>query len=243
MNITLAGMACGQILTLFEFAFRYPESEESKTRGQQLEELEHHFIDDEPPTEEDTISKTEDKKEAATQFDPDVPRTKKHRFGQCRDELKDLVPLDKAMPIIPSTSVKLSETGVPRSYYSDREASEGQSIYRCLLTKPGTETPCSYYAAQMAAVTTHLRRKHLKLCLKFVSVTRRAIQLTPCHFTSKQLIKIRVPTGLSLPLCWREILWRLLTKFSPKISRRLKVLPQSLQKNHRMIKCSSVCLL
>ena len=70
------------------------------------------------------------------------------------------------MPIIPSTSVKLSETGVPHSYYSDREASEGQSIYRCLLTKLGTETPCSYYAAQMAAVTTHLHRKHLKLCLK-----------------------------------------------------------------------------
>ena len=70
------------------------------------------------------------------------------------------------MPIIPSTSVKLSETGVPCSYYSDREASEGQSIYRCLLTKPGTETPCSYYAAQMAAVTTHICPKHLKLCLK-----------------------------------------------------------------------------
>ena len=77
MNIALAGTACGQILTLFEFAFVYPESEESKTRGQQLEELERHFIDDEPPTEEDTISKTEDEKEAATQFDPDVPRAKK----------------------------------------------------------------------------------------------------------------------------------------------------------------------
>ena len=166
MNIALAGTACGQILTLFEFAFGYPESKESKTRGQQLEELERHFIDDEPPTEEDTISKTEDEKEAATQFDPNVPRAKNRQFGQCRDELKDLVPLDKAMPIIPSTSVKLSETGIPRSYYSDREASEGQSIYRCLLTKLGTGTPCSYYAAQMAAVTTHLHRKHLKLCLK-----------------------------------------------------------------------------
>ena len=162
MNIALAGTACGQILTLFEFAFGYPESEESKTRGQQLEELESHFIDDEPSTKEDT----ENEKEAATQFDPDVPRAKKRQFGQCCDKLKDLVPLHKAMPIIPSTSVKLSETGVPRSYYSDREASEGQSIYRCLLTKPGTETPCSYYAAQMAAVTTHLHCKHLKLCLK-----------------------------------------------------------------------------
>ena len=77
MNIALAGTACGQILTLFEFAFRYPESEESKTRGQQLEELERHFIDDEPPTEEETISKTEDEEKAATQFDPDVPCAKK----------------------------------------------------------------------------------------------------------------------------------------------------------------------
>ena len=166
MNIAFAGTACGQILTLFEFAFRYLESEESKTRGQQLEELERHFIDDEPPTEEHTIFKTEDEKEAATQFDPDVPHAKKWWFGQCRDELKDLVPLDKAVPIIPSTTVKLSKTGVPHSYYSDREASEGQTIYRCLLTEPGTETPCSYYAAQMAAVTTHLLGKHLKLCLK-----------------------------------------------------------------------------
>ena len=122
MSIALAGMACGQILTLFEFAFGYPESEESKTRGQQLEELECHFIDDKPPTEEDTISKTEDEKEAATQFDPDVPHAKKRQFGQCRDELKDLVPLDKAVPIIPSTTVKLSKTRVPRSYYSDHEA-------------------------------------------------------------------------------------------------------------------------
>ena len=240
MNIALAGTACGQILTLFEFAFGYPESEESKTRGQQLEELERHFIDDEPPTEEDSISKAEDEKEAATQFNPDVPRAKKCRFGQCHDELKDLVPLDKAMPIIRSTSVKLNETGVPCSYYSDREASEGQSIYRCLLTKLGTETPCSYYAAQMAAVTTHLRRKHLKLCLKCRLCDKKSYS---ANTMSLHLIKIRVPTGLSLPLCWRAILWRLLTKFLLKISRRLKVLPRSLQKNHRTIKCSPVFLL
>ena len=43
MNIALAGTACGQILTLFEFTFGYPESQESKERGKQLEELEHHF--------------------------------------------------------------------------------------------------------------------------------------------------------------------------------------------------------
>lgn len=166
MNIALAGTACGQILTLFEFAFGYPESEESKARGKQLEELERHFVDEDPPTEEDIVSKTEDEKEAADQFSSEAPRAKRRRFGQCRDELKDLVPLEKAMPIIPSTTIKLSETGVSRKFYSDREASEGQSIYRCLLTNPDTETPCSYYAAQMAAVTTHIRRKHLKVCIQ-----------------------------------------------------------------------------
>ena len=43
MNIALVGTACGQILTLFEFAFGYPESKELKECGKQLEELEHHF--------------------------------------------------------------------------------------------------------------------------------------------------------------------------------------------------------
>ena len=166
MNIALAGTACGQILTLFEFAFGYPESEESKARGKQLEELERHFVDDDPSAAEDTVPKAEDAKDAAAQFGSDVPPTKKRRFGQCHDELKDLVPLEEAVPIIPSTTVKLSETGVPRHYYSGREASEGQSVYRCLLTEPGTETLCSYYAAQMAAMTTHLRRKHLKICIQ-----------------------------------------------------------------------------
>ena len=74
MNIALASTACGQILTLFEFVFGYPESEESKERDKQLEELEHHFIaEEEPPADEDTISKAEDEKEAATQFGIGAP--------------------------------------------------------------------------------------------------------------------------------------------------------------------------
>ena len=70
MNIALASTACGQILTLFKFVFGYPESEESKERNKQLEELECHFVvEEEPPADEDTISKAGDEKEAATQFD------------------------------------------------------------------------------------------------------------------------------------------------------------------------------
>ena len=140
MNIVLAGTTCGQILTLFEFVFGYPESQESKERGKQLEELEHHFnAEEEPPAYEDTVSKTDDEKEAAAQFDDGAHRAKKWCFGKCRDDLEDLVLISKAVPIIPSTTVKLSETGVPHSCYSQREASEGQSIYKCLLKKLETE--------------------------------------------------------------------------------------------------------
>ena len=115
MNIALAGTACGQIPTLFEFVFSYPESEESKERGRQLEELGRHFVaEEEPPANEDTISKAENEKEAATQFNVCAPRTKRRCFGQCRDNLKDLVSLNKAVPIIPSTTVKLSELSSPQ---------------------------------------------------------------------------------------------------------------------------------
>ena len=66
MNVALAGTACGQILSLFEYAFGYPESKESRERGKELEELEHHFeTDEESPDEEFTISKAEDVVEAA----------------------------------------------------------------------------------------------------------------------------------------------------------------------------------
>ena len=39
MNVALAGTACGQLLSIMEFAFGYPESQESKDQAQQLEEL------------------------------------------------------------------------------------------------------------------------------------------------------------------------------------------------------------
>ena len=61
MNIALAGTTCGQLLTLFEFTFGYPESKELKDRAKQLEELGRHFkTDNELPNEGDTISKAHD---------------------------------------------------------------------------------------------------------------------------------------------------------------------------------------
>ena len=119
MNITLASTTCRQILTLFEFAFRYPKSRESKERGQQLKELEHHFdTKEESPVEEDMVTKKQDEKDAAAQFAEGEPKAKKHKFSKCHEDLKDLGPINQAMPIMPSTMVKLSETGVPRKSYS-----------------------------------------------------------------------------------------------------------------------------
>ena len=90
MNIALAGTTCGQILTLFEFTFNYPGSQESKERGKQLEELKCHFdADEESPANEGTMSKADDKKDAAAQFEDRAPRAKKQHFDQCRDDLKD----------------------------------------------------------------------------------------------------------------------------------------------------------
>ena len=132
MNIALAGTACGQLLTLFEFTFGYPESKELKDKTKQLKELERHFkTNNESPDEGDTVSKAHDQKEAEEQFSTVSlePKPKKWKFGKCHDELKDLVPINHATLIVPSTTVKLSETRVSRQYYSSRTESEGQSIY------------------------------------------------------------------------------------------------------------------
>ena len=169
MNVALAGTACGQLLTLFEFSFGYPESQESKEKAKQLEELERHFeTEEESPDEGDTVSKAQDEQEVLEQLaaTSSEPKPKKRKFGKCRDELKDLVPISCAILIMPSTTVKLSKTRVPHQSYSSRTESEGQSIYRCLLKNPGSDADCTYYAAQMATMCMHIHHKHLKLCIK-----------------------------------------------------------------------------
>ena len=130
MDIALAGTTCSQLLTLFEFAFSYPKSQELKDRAKQLKELGRHFeTDNKLPDEGDTVSKARDQKEAEKQFSTASlePKPKKQKFGKCHDELKDLVPINRATLIIPSTTVKLSETGVSCQYYSSCTESEGQS--------------------------------------------------------------------------------------------------------------------
>ena len=113
--------------------------------GKQLEELEWHFdLEDESPAEEDIIMKQQDEKDTVEQFaDAETePKAKKHKFRKCCNDLKDLAPTNQTTPIMPSTTVKLSEMGIPRKLYSDRAESEGQSIYRCLHTKPNM-TSCA----------------------------------------------------------------------------------------------------
>ena len=89
MNVALVGTACGQLLSVMEFAFGYPESQESKDRAQQLEELERKFeSDDDSPTGEDTVTKEQDVQDTAAHFASE-PKAKRRRFGQCRDTLKD----------------------------------------------------------------------------------------------------------------------------------------------------------
>ena len=84
MNLALAGMACRQLLSIFESAFGYPESQESKDRGKQLEELERKFQSDkDSPSDEDTVSKEQDIKDAAAQFsDAAEPKAKRRHLGK-----------------------------------------------------------------------------------------------------------------------------------------------------------------
>ena len=187
MNVALAGTACGQLLSVMEFAFGYLESQESKDRAQQLEELEQKFeSDNDSPADEDTVTKEQDVQDAAAHFTGTTePKAKRRHFGQCRDTLKDLVPLGKAAPLLPSTTIKLSETSVSRRQYTSWEESEGQSIYRCKLLKPDSTEDCTYYAAQLAAMCNHIRHKHLGICIK-------------CHLCNKKNFS---STTMSMHLC------------------------------------------
>ena len=82
-----------------------------------------------------------------------------------------MVPLGKAAPLLPSTTIKLSETGVSHRQYTSQEESEGQSIYRCKLLKPDSTEDCTYYAAQLVAMCNHIRCKHLDICIKSFSMS------------------------------------------------------------------------
>ena len=85
MNVALAGTASGQLLSVMGFAFSYPESQESKDRAQQLEELEQKFdSDNDSPTGEDAVTKEQDIQDAVAHFaDTTELKAKKRCFSQC----------------------------------------------------------------------------------------------------------------------------------------------------------------
>ena len=81
------------------------------------------------------------------------------------------VRLAKATPIIPSTSICLHQTGIPKAHTLERKGEDGQSIYGCNVRG------CEYITAQFAQACTHVCRKHLSVCVK-------------CHLCDKEELQI-----------------------------------------------------
>ena len=154
-NVALAGMACGNLLTLIENAYGYPESRQSIECGQYLETVECKFAENEPDAE---LAKGLTSKEAATAEATSQPPPVKRRkqLPQGPDKCK----LQFAGAVIPTTTIHLHQTGVPKKYISERVGAEGQSIYKCM--HPG----CPYSTAQFAQCCTHIHRKHLGVGIK-----------------------------------------------------------------------------
>ena len=93
-----------------------------------------------------------------------VPPKKKRRMSQGPDKMK----LNKATPCVSSTTISLHHTGVPKALIGKRSGSDGQSIYRCQVEG------CNYSTVQYAQLCTHIRRKHLGVCLKCRLCERRS---------------------------------------------------------------------
>ena len=161
-NVALAGIACGNLLTLIKNTYGYPESRQSIEFRQYLETVESEFVERELDAE---LAKGLTSKEAATVEAESQPPPAKQRkqLPQGPDKCK----LQAATAVIPSTTICLHQTGVPKKCISERASAEGQSIYKCM--HPG----CPYLTAQFTQCCTHICRKHLGVCIK--------CQLCDCH--------------------------------------------------------------
>ena len=153
-------MASGNLLTLIKNAYGYPESKQSIKHGQYLETVEWEFAENEPDAE---LAKGLTSKEAATvEATCQPPPTERRKYSR-RKQLPqgpDKCKLQLAAAVIPSTTICLHQTGVPKRYISERASAEGQSIYKCM--DPGSP----YVTAQFAQCCTHIHRKHLGVCIK-----------------------------------------------------------------------------
>ena len=71
-NVALAGTASGNLLSLIENAYGYPESHESILRGQLLETVKREFMENDPHTKPTTsmVTKEKDMAEASRDLGP-----------------------------------------------------------------------------------------------------------------------------------------------------------------------------
>ena len=81
------------------------------------------------------------------------------------EELPDLKPLKDCPRIFPSTLFPLSQTGVTDHMYHDCIRLEGQSVYGCNLCCTDLSL-CEYTSVQFSQMCTHIRRKHLAICIQ-----------------------------------------------------------------------------
>ena len=126
-NVALAGTACGNLLTFIENAYGYPESKQSIKHGQYLETVGQEFVENEPDAE---LAKGLTSKEVATvEATSQLPPAKRRKQSpQGPDKCK----LQLTAAVIPSTMIRLHQTGVPKRCISERASAEGQSIYKCM---------------------------------------------------------------------------------------------------------------
>ena len=78
------------------------------------------------------------------------------------DSMPDICSITEAKRLVPSTTIPTSKTGVPDKWVSDRIPIGRQSWYRCVF-----EGGClvDFASSKFDRVTTHLRRKHLGVCI------------------------------------------------------------------------------
>ena len=110
--MALAGTACGNLLSLIENAYGYPESRQSIERGQYLETVEQEFAENEPDAEP---AKGLISKEAATEEVASQPPLAKRR--KCLPQGPDKCKLQLAITITPSTMICLHQTSMPRNIF------------------------------------------------------------------------------------------------------------------------------
>ena len=179
-QIALAGTASGHLQELLEGAFGYPESWASIEQSKQLEEIQQQLQANRQDTElvavvEPTTESANPDTDPAPNIGDITPQpgkdiecplpTKQLRHTKTTKELPDLKPLKDCPRIFPSISFPLSQTGVTDRMYRDCIRSEGQSVYGCNLHCTDLSL-CEYTSVQFSQICTHIRHKHLAVCIQ-----------------------------------------------------------------------------